>query len=44
MKTSHTVATLMAKNEGADGLTKKAHCMREMEGKLLFLFPVHVSW
>lgn len=32
------------KDKGADGLKKKAHCTREMKGKLLFLFPVHVSW
>lgn len=32
------------KDKGADGLKKKAHCTREMKGKLLFLFPVHVIW
>lgn len=44
LKTSCTAATLMAKDKGADGLKKRAHCTGEMEGKLVFLFPAHVSW
>lgn len=44
LKTSCTAATLMAKDKGDDGFKKRAHCTGEMEGKLVFLFPAHVSW